>query len=84
MAQSKGQGGSLHVFAFDGEGRMVLAESEGSFTEEQWRRASSEAERMCGVSSADDFAGSNAGLSGWLREVVGQDLKQAGRWRGGS
>lgn len=38
---------SYHVFAFDGNSRLLLAESEGDFAIEEWEKARAEAEMEC-------------------------------------
>lgn len=63
---------SLHVFAFDGEGGMVLGESEGGFDEREWRAAVEVAEEVCG----------GGGLGAWLRGAVEAEVREANRWRG--
>jgi exosome complex component RRP46 len=72
---------SVHVFAFSGDRRMLLNESEGAFSVEEWEEACEAAEEVCcreeeegGVSlgggESMDIDGGRKNLDGWLREVV--------------
>lgn len=66
---------SLHVFAFankpDGVD-LLLAESAGDFTIDEWEEAHDNAERRW---SAED------GLETWLRKVIGQGVVDRNKWR---
>lgn len=58
---------SLHVFAIDGTGGVVLAESEGSFKIEEWTRALEQAQLL--VQGAGD---GDTGLLEMLRRKIGE------------
>ena len=48
---------SVHVLAFTSQGELLVAESEGSFTLEDWDEIFEVAKKMCcdGTEAADDF-----------------------------
>lgn len=80
---------SAHVFAFSGEGRMLLNESDGIFSYEEWDEAAEAAEEVCcaedgGVGlgegmDVDGRAGEN--LDEWLRSVVWTKVEHEQRWK---
>jgi exosome complex component RRP46 len=80
---------SVHVFAFAGDGRMLLNESDGVFSYEEWDEAAEAAEDVCckeeggvGLSEGmevDGKEGSN--LDQWLREVVQEKVAKEQRWK---
>ncbi|KAF2438566.1 hypothetical protein P171DRAFT_423851, partial [Karstenula rhodostoma CBS 690.94] len=80
---------SAHVFAFSGEGKMLLNESDGTFSYEEWDEAAEAAEEVCcredgGVGLAegievDGREGEN--LDDWLRSVVRTKVEQEQRWK---
>ncbi|PVH97540.1 hypothetical protein DM02DRAFT_616490 [Periconia macrospinosa] len=81
---------SAHVFAFSGEGKLLLNESDGVFSLQEWDEAAEAAEEVCckeegGVGlgegmEVDGKEGDN--LDAWLREVVMDKVKWETRWRG--
>lgn len=73
-----GMGRAMHVFAFTGEGQMLLAESEGDFSFEEWDRAAEVAEMRCCGSG-----GKEGGLLKWLREIVADHITTRNKWRHG-
>jgi len=88
---------SVHVFAFSGKREMLLSESEGKFTYEEWAEASELAERLCcgeedeeegGVRLGDeevmdmDRQAQSQSLDTWLREVVRKKVEHEQRWKG--
>ncbi|KAF2746097.1 hypothetical protein M011DRAFT_478483 [Sporormia fimetaria CBS 119925] len=79
-----------HVFAFDGERKMVVCESEGSFTFEEWEEAWEVAEDVCcrdggvGLGEAMQVDGQSENLEGWLREVVRRKVEGEQRWKSGT
>lgn len=80
---------SAHVFAFSGEGKMLLNESHGTFSYEEWEEAAEAAEEVCckedgGVGLAegmevDGKEGHN--LDDWLRSVVRAKVEHEQRWK---
>lgn len=83
---------AAHVFAFSGDGRVVLSESEGRFGFAEWEEASELAEEVCckeevegGVRLGDDMdvdgAVRSANLDAWLRGVVRRKVEMEQRWK---
>jgi exosome complex component RRP46 len=80
---------SAHVFAFSADGRMLLNESEGSFSLEEWDEAAEAAEEVCcgevggvGLGEGMDVDGKEgANLDAWLREVIAKKVKWETRWK---
>ncbi|KAF1971043.1 hypothetical protein BU23DRAFT_556321 [Bimuria novae-zelandiae CBS 107.79] len=80
---------SVHVFAFSGEGKMLLNESDGAFSYEEWDEAAESAEEVCckkdgGVGlgegmEVDGREGQN--LEDWLRNVVRTKVAYEQRWK---
>ena len=80
---------SAHVFAFSGDGRLLLNESDGVFSPQEWDEAAETAEEVCckeegGVGlgegmEVDGKEGEN--LDAWLRQVVMDKVKWETRWR---
>jgi exosome complex component RRP46 len=84
---------SIHVFAFSGDRRLLLNESDGKFSYKEWEEACELAEEVCceedegGVSLGDsmDIDGAvqsqNQNLEKWLREVVRRKVQYEQRWK---
>jgi exosome complex component RRP46 len=83
---------STHVFAFSGDRRLLLNESDGKFSYEEWDEACEMAEDACckeedqgGVSLGDsmeiDGAVQSQNLEKWLREVVRRKVEHEQRWK---
>ncbi|KAH6641986.1 hypothetical protein C7974DRAFT_93213 [Boeremia exigua] len=83
---------STHVFAFSGDRRMLLNESDGKFSYDEWEEACEMAEEVCckeegqgGVSLGDsmeiDGAVQSQNLEKWLREVVRKKVEYEQRWK---
>lgn len=80
---------SVHVFAFAGDGRMLLSESEGVFGLDEWEEAAELAEGMCckedggvGLGEGMEVDGVEAGnLEEWVREVVRAKVAHEQRWK---
>jgi exosome complex component RRP46 len=87
---------SVHVFAFAGDRRMLLNESEGQFSLEEWEEAAEAAEEVCcreeeegGVSLGGegmdvDGDTKSGNLERWLRGVVGRKVEWEQRWKKGT
>ncbi|KAF2279976.1 uncharacterized protein EI97DRAFT_491536 [Westerdykella ornata] len=81
---------SAHVFAFSGNGKVLLNESDGSFTYEEWEEACEMAEEVCckeggvGLSDAMQVDGGSENLERWLREVVRRKVEKEMRWKSGT
>jgi exosome complex component RRP46 len=88
---------SVHVFAFAGDRRLLLNESDGTFTYDEWEEACDMAEEVCcrdeeggGVSlgggmEVDGQQESGSGnLEKWLRDVVGRKVEWEQRWKKGT
>jgi exosome complex component RRP46 len=87
---------SVHVFAFAGDRRMLLNESDGAFSVAEWEEASELAEEVCckeedegGVSLGGDEMDVDAGDEGgnlekWLRGVVRSKVEGEQRWKSGT
>lgn len=79
--------GSLHVFAFDGRGEAVLAESEGGFGFEEWEEACEAARGVCcGLQDEGpdvmEVEGAKRSMVEGLRELVKGEVEREGRSRG--
>lgn len=82
---------SVHVFAFAGDRRLLLNESDGAFSYDEWDEACEMAEDVCcreeegGVSlrgEGMDVDGKESGnLEKWLREVVRRKVEWEQRWK---
>jgi exosome complex component RRP46 len=83
---------STHVFAFSGDRRLLLNESDGKFSYEEWEEACEMAEEVCckeedqgGVSLGDsmevDGAVQSQNLEKWLRQVVKRKVEYEQRWK---
>ncbi|KAF2678526.1 hypothetical protein K458DRAFT_376418 [Lentithecium fluviatile CBS 122367] len=80
---------SVHVFAFAGDGRMLLNESDGVFSFEEWDEAAEAAEEVCckeeggvGLGEGVDVDGKEGtNLEIWLREVVKRKVELEQRWK---
>lgn len=84
---------SVHVFAFSGDRRLLLNESDGSFSYEEWDEACEVAEETCcgeeeegGVKidgDGMDVDGQQQGesLEKWLRSVVRKKVEYEQRWK---
>lgn len=82
----------MHVFAFSGDRRLLLNESDGAFTYEEWEEACEMAEEVCcreensgGVKLGDgmdiDGQESAENLEKWLRGVVKAKVEWEQRWK---
>ncbi|KAF3042899.1 exosome non-catalytic core subunit rrp46 [Didymella heteroderae] len=83
---------STHVFAFSGDRRLLLNESDGKFSYEEWEEACEMAEEICckeedqggislGESMEVDGAVQSQNLEKWLREVVTRKVEYEQRWK---
>ncbi|OAL46453.1 hypothetical protein IQ07DRAFT_546569, partial [Pyrenochaeta sp. DS3sAY3a] len=89
---------SVHVFAFSGSGsrKMILNESDGAFSYEEWSEACEVAENVCcgeeeeggvrlgvgeGQGEGMDVEGVSEGLEGWLRGVARRKVEGEQRWK---
>ena len=80
---------SVHVFAYSGEGDLILNESDGSFSYDEWEEAAELAEEVCckedgGVDlgegmQVDGREGQN--LENWLRTVIRNKVQHEQRWK---
>ncbi|KAJ4331764.1 exosome non-catalytic core subunit rrp46 [Ascochyta clinopodiicola] len=85
---------SVHVFAFSGDGRLLLGESEGRFEYGEWEEASELAEEVCcreeveggvslGLGDGMEVDGDveSGNLDKWLRGVVARKVAFEQRWK---
>ncbi|KAF1943733.1 hypothetical protein EJ02DRAFT_399709 [Clathrospora elynae] len=88
---------SIHVFAFAGDGKLLLNESDGKFSYEEWSEACQMAEDVCcgedeeeeGGVKLDDGEGAmdvdaqaqGENLEKWLRSVVMRKVEGEQRWK---
>jgi exosome complex component RRP46 len=85
---------SVHVFAFSGDRRLLLNESDGAFSYKEWEEACEMAEEVCcreeeegGVSlggESMDVDGKSGNLDGWLRETMRRKVAWEQRWKSGT
>jgi exosome complex component RRP46 len=68
---------------------LLLNESDGTFSYEEWEEACGMAEEACckeggGVQIGEgmEVDGQDGNLESWLREVVGRKVEREQRWRG--
>ena len=86
---------SVHVFAFSGDRRLLLNESDGKFSYEEWVEVCERAEELC-CGEEDDEGGVKLGegegmevdgqqqeesLEQWLREVIRKKVEWEQRWK---
>ena len=80
---------SLHVLAFSSHGRLLVAESEGSFDMETWERVTEEGSRQCRDSAGsmhgnDDVSmdlGSEVAVESFVRTLVGEQVATGQQWK---
>ncbi|KAF2736081.1 hypothetical protein EJ04DRAFT_463778 [Polyplosphaeria fusca] len=78
---------SIHVFAFSGERKLLLNESDGAFSVNEWDEACEMAEEVCckeggvGLGEGMDVDGQQINMEGWLRDVVRRKVELEQRWR---
>lgn len=87
---------STHVFAFSGRKKLLLNESDGKFSYDEWAEAYQLAESVCCGVDGDDEGGvkldasevmdidgqtSSESLDRWLREVVRKKVEHEQRWK---
>jgi exosome complex component RRP46 len=78
---------SAHIFAFSGDRKLLLNESEGKFSYDEWDDACEQAEEVCcteggvGLADAMQVDEPTANLEAWLREVVKQKVEKEQRWK---
>lgn len=80
---------SAHVFAFSGDRKMLLNESDGAFSIEEWDEACEMAEEHCcreqggvGLNEGMEVDGQEGeNLEEWLRDVVGRKVQHEQRWK---
>ncbi|KAF2774201.1 hypothetical protein EJ03DRAFT_322789 [Teratosphaeria nubilosa] len=85
-----GKNKSVHAFAFNQHGDMLLNESVGVFSMEEWNSMAEEAEKAC-VSAlgkgSEDYAMEDVGVSlsepgrGWLRAELEEMAVEGTRWK---
>jgi exosome complex component RRP46 len=87
---------SVHVFAFAGNRRLLLNESDGNFTYEEWEEACEMAEEVCcrdedgggvkleGEGMDVDGGFGDGNLEEWLRGVVRRKVEWEQRWKKGT
>lgn len=78
---------SVHVFAFAADRKLLLNESDGLFSYEEWDDACEIAEEICckeggvGLGEGMEVDGQSENLEEWLREVVRTKVEGEQRWR---
>jgi exosome complex component RRP46 len=84
---------SVHVFAFSGDRRLLLSESDGAFSYAQWEEACEAAEEVCcsevdeggvklsGEEMEIDGQEKSENLENWLRQVVRRKVEWEQRWK---
>ncbi|KAH7083650.1 hypothetical protein FB567DRAFT_561662 [Paraphoma chrysanthemicola] len=84
---------SIHVFAFSGDRRLLLNESDGAFSYEEWEEACERAEEVCcgeadeggvklgGEEMEIDGLEKSENLEKWLRQVVKRKVEWEQRWK---
>lgn len=80
---------SAHVFAFSGNGSLLLNESDGTFSLQEWDEALELAETVCckeeggvGLGEGMDVDGKEGeNLDAWLRDVISDKVTRETRWK---
>jgi exosome complex component RRP46 len=82
---------SIHVFAFSSHGDLILAESEGTFTLEDWEQVYDSAETACGTRGSEHDedgvdekmkAGDEVtAMGGYLRQAMQAKVERDQRWK---
>lgn len=79
---------SIHAFAFTPRGDMLIAESEGTFTMEEWENAYEHAQRICcGVGNRVDIDGmldegeDNGGMAQFVRSTIQEKVTFDLQWK---
>ncbi|KAH7067588.1 hypothetical protein BKA63DRAFT_522418 [Paraphoma chrysanthemicola] len=84
---------SIHVFAFSGDRRLLLNESDGVFSYEEWEETCESAEEVCcgeadeggvklgGEEMEIDGLEKSENLEKWLRQVVRRKVEWEQRWK---
>lgn len=78
---------SIHVFAFSGDRKLLLNESDGVFSYDEWEEACEMAEEVCckeggvGLGEGMEVDGQSGNLEEWLREVVKRKVESEQRWK---
>lgn len=78
---------SVHVLAFTSLGDLLVAESEGDFTIDEWDEVFDKAQRIrCGVADVDAMLDEgeeeiHSGLSGFLRSTLQEKVTSDLKWR---
>lgn len=85
-SKSLGSAESLHVFAFTSSGQLLLSESEGSFTIEEWEAVHDRAKQTCSVAAQDDrmHVGGEVlevNMKQWLRDTVQEQVGKDQAWK---
>ncbi|KAF2826031.1 hypothetical protein CC86DRAFT_394801 [Ophiobolus disseminans] len=84
---------AVHVFAFAGDRRLLLNESDGAFSYDEWEEACEMAEEVCcsggegGVKlegEGMDVDAQDGNLEEWLRGVVRRKVDWEQRWKKGT
>ncbi len=83
---------SMHVLAFSSQGKLLVAESEGSFDIDTWEQVCDRAEQICRASNveAPDETGDlnmqrseQNSLENSLRDIIEEKVAREQRWREG-
>lgn len=83
---------SVHVLAFSSHGKLLVAESEGSFDIDTWEQVYDRAEQVCRASSveAPDETGDlnmqrseQNSLESSLKDIIEEKVAEEQRWREG-
>jgi len=81
---------SVHVLAFTSKGDLLLAESEGIFSVQEWNEVYSEAERVClGSMSSEDADAMRdegeddvqSGMVGFIKSTLRDKVETDLQWR---
>jgi exosome complex component RRP46 len=84
------------VFAFSGDRRLLLNESDGAFSYQEWEEACEVAEEVCcreedeggvslgGAESMDVDGEKSENLDRWLRDAMRRKVEWEQRWKNGT
>ena len=77
---------SVHAIAHNRHGELLLNESSGKFSLEEWEEVADQAQKACmaamaPISEDDSMINGNAESEPWLRQALEEKVREANAWR---